>query len=169
MSNTESVIERIAVEIVRRLERIKIENGYSFNIAKVIRNDRQGTAAAPRNHTVYVVQGDSARQPELDKPGNPPAIAYETTFDFKCFVRESDALRTETDSTVNEVVAAVRKAICTPETSPTTWYTMGGEAILCNWGDNSPFDPGDGSNAGATVSLLVLYRESETDPYESRA
>ena len=169
MPNTESVIERIAIEIVERLERIRVENGYAFNVTEVIRNDRLGSVSAPRNHTIYVVQGDSLRSPEVDKPGNPPAIAYETSFDFKCFVKESDSLRTETASTVNEMAAAVRKAIVTPETSPSTWYTMGGEAILCNWGDNSPFPAQDGSNAGVVVSLLVLHRESETDPYESRS
>lgn len=166
MPNTESVIERIAVELIRRLLRIKVENGYPFNVVNVFRQDRLGRNENPEHQSIVVIQGDSVRLRDLDCPGNPPAIGYETQFDFSCIVRESDHIESEVSSTCNEFAAAVQKAIVTPETGNSTWYTLGGHAVMCDWGNLSPYY--DGATTGVVVSLLVHHKQSETDPYESR-
>lgn len=163
------VIERIALEIVERLERITIANGFTFDVSRVVRNDRMGTANSPEHLMMEVVQGDSQYNSDLMHPGNPPAIAWDTTFNIHCYVRESTRLETDVATTSNEMVAAVIMAITTPETSPTTWYQMGGNAIICDFESSQPFSPNDGSHAGATVPLLVTHRQSENDPYEVRA
>jgi hypothetical protein len=163
------VIERIALEIVERLERISLANGFTFDVKKVVRNDRLGTANTPEHLMMEVVQGVSQYNADLSHPGNPPAIAWDTTFNIHCYVRESQRLETDVATTSNEMVAAVIKAITTPATSPSTWYMMGDSAVIAEFESSEPFSPGDGSHAGATIPLSVTHRQSENDPYEVRA
>lgn len=169
MPATETVIERIAIEIVRRLEAITIDGGYSFNVAGVVRPDRLGREVNPRDRLIVVYQGESQYNDALCHPGNPPAIAYDTTFTIVCFSRESDRLNTEAASSTNEILAAARKAIVTEATSPGVWYTMAGDAIICNWGNITPFSAGETAHAGGSIPLIVTHRESEDNPYIARA
>jgi hypothetical protein len=169
MPATETVIERIAVEIVRRLEAITVDGGYSFNVAGVVRPDRLGREVNPKDRLIVVYQGESQYNEAQSRPGNPPAIAYDTTFSIVCFSRESDRLNTEVASSTNEILAAARKAIVTEATSPSVWYTMASNAIICNWGSVSPFSAGDTAHAGGIIPLIVTHRESENDPYVARS
>jgi len=169
MSATETVIERIAVEIVRRIEAITIDNGYSFNVAGVVRPDRLGREVNPKDRLIVVYQGESQYNEELSHGGNPPAIAYDTEFSIKCFSRESDKLNAEVASSANEILAAVRKALVNEASNPSVWYQMAGDAIICNWGTVTPFSPGETSHAGGTIPLTVTHRESEDNPYIARA
>jgi hypothetical protein len=169
MTTTETVIERIAVEIVNRLSEITLDNGYTFNAVNVIRNDRLGTYATPEHHLMEVVQDDSTRVEELDCPGNPPALAFETMFHIHCYVRESDTLATEVASSTNEALGQMVKAITHPSVSPSTWYTFGGNAVECSIETLKRFRSSDGTHAGGTLEIKTIHRQSEIDAYAGRA
>ncbi len=113
------VPELIAIEIESRLNAVLKADGYAFDLSEVVRPTRKGENWLKRHRGVAILQGESTRVPELDCPGNPPAIAYELTFDLACVTRDSmnseDAHATEE----NEMAAAM-KAIA----SSAQWHTM---------------------------------------------
>ena len=164
-----TVIENIATEIVRRLQRITVANGYTFDVANVQRADRLGTAIVLENYLVLVVQQDSQPNEELSHPGNPPAIAFDATFNIHCFVRESDREESVMSTTSNEMAGQAMKAITNETIAPNKWWQMAGNAIVSEFGTIGPYSESDGVNAGVTLPLIVSYRISETDPYEVRA
>ena len=88
-----SVVENIALEIKRRLEQITTGNGYSFSVCEVVRPDRLGQLIKPEDALIVLNQGDSTRNAEMDRPGNPPAVGYDVEFEINCFVRPSEDRR----------------------------------------------------------------------------
>ena len=164
-----TVIELIALEIVRRLEQITTENDYSFDVTGVVRPDRLGQSSTPEDKGIEVTQGDSIRNEELSHPGNPPAIAYDTDFEINCFVRSSDFDQTAFNIDQNERGGQIIKAITQEATDPGLWYTMGGNAIICEIGDVKAFTQSEGNHNGVSVMIQVTHRTSETDPYTVRA
>jgi len=103
-----TVIESIAREIVSRLEQIKIANGYAFNVTSVIRPNRNATWT-PEDRLILVKQGDSTKNESLSCPGNPPAMAFDTTFELCGFVRTSDFCSKEYESIENDPVLRLSK------------------------------------------------------------
>lgn len=169
MPNTTPIPELIADEVVERLEAISIQDGFSFTVEFVTRPNRLGTNFTPKPYGMLVILGDNQRNADMDHPGNPPAIAYDLTVMVKCF---ANASTTGTDShnlRSNEMIAAAIKAIANPDTSPSTWYTLGGNAINAEFGDIEYFSSPEGDHAGAVLPLVVTYRVSETDPFTVRA
>lgn len=164
-----TVIESIALEIVRRLEQIHTDNDYSFDCCNVVRPDRQGESWTPEDGLIVVTQGDSTRNPSSDYPGNPPAIAYETEFEINCFVRDSDFAKNDIDPEQNDRGSQLVKAITTEATDPTMWYTMGGFAVIAEMGDIKSYPQSEGVNNGVTLVLKVMHRQSENNPYQVRA
>ena len=164
-----TVIERIANEIVRRLQRITVANGYTFDVSNVQRADRLGTSIVLENYLVLVVQQDSQPNEELSHPGNPPAIAFDVTFNVHCFVRESDREESVMSTTSNEMAGQAMKAIANETNAPYKWWQMDGNSILTEFGTIGPYSESEGVNAGVTLPLIVSYRVSENDPYEVRA
>jgi hypothetical protein len=167
MSTT--VIELIALEIVRRLEEITIDNGYSFDVVAVVRPDREGKNYTPEDKLIEVTQGDSIRNTEMSLPGNPPATAYDTEFEINCFVRESDHDTTGYNAIQNERGSQIIKAIVNESTDVSTWHTLDGNALLAEIGDVKGYSTSDGHHNGVSVMLSVLHRQSETDPYVVRS
>lgn len=163
------VPERIALELVSRLEAIAEENGYTFTANQVKRLNRLADNATAEHLAIWVIQGDNTYNEELTHEGNPPAIAYDLEFNIHCFVRESDRDEDPYSTECNHMAAAVRKAIVTPAQSPSTWYTFDGNAINATWGAESPMLSADGSQSGVTLPLIVTYRVSEDDPTEARS
>lgn len=166
---THPVPERIAIEIVSRLEAIAECDGYTFTVNEVRRLNRLAENSTPANHTIWVIQGDNTYNEELTHEGNPPAIAYDLQFNIHCFVRESDSDQAPYSTECNHMAAAVRKAITTPEESPSTWYTFDGNAIIADWGSEEPMLSPEGAQSGVTIPLTVTYRISENDPFTARA
>jgi hypothetical protein len=54
---TKTVIETIASEIVRRVDEITIDNGYTFDRYEVVRPDRVGNEVNPVDGLIVVMQG----------------------------------------------------------------------------------------------------------------
>jgi hypothetical protein len=162
-----TVIESIAREIVRRLEKIKSVNGYAFNVTKVVRPDRNATWT-PEDRLILVKQGDSIKNAELSYPGNPPAVAFDTVFELCGFVRTSDFCDKEYDPIENDRGAQIIKAITTEATDPGSWYTFAGKAVISDITEVRSFEESESHN-GVIVSLSVTHRQDENNPYNVRA
>lgn len=160
-----AVPELIALEIVGRLQTITTVNGYAFNVASVTRLSRHAREWTLKNLSIAVQQANDEPVEELNHEGNPPAMAYQVTFNLHAFVRESDKTDTPHSTSENMMVAAIKKAIVSDGVG---WYSFNGNAIDGSWGQVSPFQSPDGDHAGVTIPLTVLYRISETNPYEVR-
>lgn len=161
-----AVPELIALEIVDRLEDITTVGGYAFTVSEVKRPTRNGENWQRKHLGIGVIQGPSERVPERDCPGNPPAIAYQVTFNLECICKDPEASTAAHATSENEMAAAVVKAIAS---DGATWYTMNGNAIYTDFGANEPFEPSDGEMNGVTVPVIVLYRVAENDPYTVRS
>jgi hypothetical protein len=169
MPNTTPIPELIAEEIVDRLERITVDNGFAFDVAFVTRGNRLGTNFLRKPYGILVILGDNVRNEEMDHEGNPPAIAYDLTVMVKCLANIADTDDGSHNTRSNQMIAAAMKAITNPTVSPSTWYTLGGNAIEANFGDIEYFSASEGDHAGATLPIEVTYRISETDPFTVRA
>ena len=164
-----SVVENIALEIKRRLEQITTGNGYSFSVCEVVRPDRLGQLIKPEDALIVLNQGDSTRNAEMDRPGNPPAVGYDVEFEINCFVRPSDRDAVAYEPIQNERGSQIIKAITLEATDPGQWYSFAGNAIIAEVGNLQPFSQSDGNHNGIIVPVRVTYRHDENDPYEVRA
>ena len=162
-----AVPELIAVEIVTRLEAITVANGYAFNVAEVVRPSRKGHNWDRAHLGVGVLQSDSERVPELDCPGNPPALCYRVTFNLECVCKDSeiDSPTAAHATNENEMAATVIKALTV---GGNTWHTMDGNAIDTEIGTHQPFTSSEGEMNGVMIPIAVLYRVDENNPYNVR-
>lgn len=164
------VAEKIAAELVTRLEAITTANGYEFDAESVTRPRRIDRNFTPRNYSIVVDQVGESEQEGMSYPGNPPAIAYELVLNVYGFVRESDSATTSPSITENQMVAAIKKAVA----KNSSWHTFGGNAFDASFGPVEIFEEGDSlpftvtDHNGAVVPVLVYYRVSELDPYTVR-
>lgn len=164
-----TVVEGIATEIVRRLRNLTVLNGYTFDVLAVVRPDRLGQTIVPENQLIVLAQGDSTKVDELSYSGNPPAIAYETTFAIHCFVRDSDKNPCEFDPVVNDLAGQVVKCLRHEAGDRVRWFAMAELAIDSEIRTITPYPVSDGTHIGVTVPIAVTYRHSEGNPYEVRA
>lgn len=159
------VPELIATTLITRLQAITTAGGYAFDVASVVRVNRDGRGWNPANRTIAVIQASNARSFDGDHAGNPPAIAHLLTFAIVGFVRQEDGASGADQTQENIIDAAMRKSI----TTPVDWHTFGGRAYNANLGDTERFTSDDGKHTGVTLTLEVMYRVSETDPFTVRA
>jgi hypothetical protein len=166
MPNTTPIPELIAIEIESRLNTILLENNYSFDVSEVVRPNRKGENWQYRHMGIGILQGESTRVPELDCPGNPPAIAYAVQFQLQGICKDSMNLDEPHATSENEMAAAIQKAIAS---DVNTWHTMDGNAFDSDFGSATPFSSPEGENLGVSIPLSVTYRVSENNPFEVRA
>lgn len=165
MTNTIPIPELIAIEIESRLNTILKENGYAFDVSEVVRPSRRGENWLHKHFGIGILQSAAERNPELDCPGNPPAIAYDLAFELQCVCRDSANSVAAHATSENEIAAAAQKAIA----SPNQWHTMGGYCSNSEFGSLTPFSSPEGEMDGVMLPLVVTYRVSETNPFEVRA
>jgi hypothetical protein len=163
------VIERIANTLVERLQAITIANGYDINIAAVGRLNRLATNITAENHAIWVIQGDTIPNDEQTHEGNPIALGKTTTWNVHIFVRQSDSDMTPYSTNVNIASAAAQLAIRSPAVAPHMWHTMDGDAVMVEFGTESPMLSAEGEQSGVTIPVNVTYRVSEDDPTEARS
>lgn len=156
--------ELIATELITRLQTITTGNGFSFSVTSVDRVSRDAKGWTPRNLAIGVTSPIETRNQIQDHEGNPAAIAYRLQFNLHLFVRQSETATDPDQKTENTFVASVKKAVA----GTSDWHTFGGNAFDADWGTRQTFLSSEGANAGATLSLLVDYRVSETDPFTAR-
>jgi hypothetical protein len=164
-----TVIESIAVELMRRLAEITTDNEYTFTVDSVVRPDRIGVEVNPVDAGIVVVQADSVRTPDLDYPGNPPALAYSTIFEVHCFVRLSDKSDNDYQEIQSDRGAQIIKAITSEATDPGRWFSFEENATNTELGDVKNFSISEGNHNGVTVAMTVTYRVDENNPYNARS
>lgn len=161
------IIENIAALVVSRLQEITTGNGYEFTAESVTRPRRIDRDWTPRNLAIVVHKSNELENSEASCPGNPPRVAYNAIFLIYGFVRESDTASTSPAITENQMASAIKKSIA----SSSSWHNFGGNAIDAMFTDVETFSDGspqpftDIESNGVTVTLNVLYRVSELDPY----
>lgn len=163
-----TVPELIALEIVGRLQLITTVNGYAFTVSEVVRPNRKGDNRKYSHLGIGVLQSLSERVPELDCPGNPPAIAYAVTFNLECVCKDSeiDASTAAHATNENEMAATVVKALAN---DGGMWFTMNNNAINTELGAMEPYSSPEGEFNGVQIPVRVIYRVAENDPYVVRA
>lgn len=162
-STTAPVIERIADTILDRI--------VAANIADVTitRPDREGRNFSLAHHSISLHQLEIELNETLSHEGNPPAMAFDVTFNLACFVRNQKDAENAYSKACNIIAAQVIQAITNPLVDPTMWYTMGGLAINSEIGSQFPLPNEQGAITGVIVPLLVTFRVSENNHYEVRA
>lgn len=158
------VDEQIAEEIVSRLSAVVVTVDAQTLLAEVYRVNRDASDWTPENNSIVVKQTTATRFPEMDCPGNPPAVAYQLEFALVSFTRQPDREENADEAAINMFAALVRKAI----TNGSDWYTFGGLAFDAEVGEIVPFITENGAHAGAVQQLMVRFKVSELDPFVVR-
>ena len=159
MPVTQTVSEKILREIVDRLEAYS-ESGKSFTVYRELTDPERMT---PTNYQVVVKMLGNTRMPEMDRIGNPPVLAYQMTVGLfgQLAISESDTDPIEGHGL--EIAGRIVKTIV----NAGDWYKMAGDAINSTIGDITV--NGSESYQVGQVTLNVLYRVSESDPFTASA
>ncbi len=158
-----AVIELIALELFDRLSDMIGDNSYTTVVSEVIRPTRQG-GFTPKNLQIVMTQASDQRAPNLDYPGNPPAIASVVTYNVHCHVLQDETNTDAIDSITEQFASDVVKAIVG---SDSMWYTMDGNAVIAELLSHEPVSS-EGGPSGVNVPIAITYRVSENDPTAAR-
>lgn len=169
MTMPATIPDQIVDELVARLERITEENDYPFDVAAVEQPNRTGLTLTQKPRSFGVLTGDSQRVEELDRPGNPPAIAYRLDVDIIAFGSHGDASTDPATQDARRMLGLAQKAITTPAVAPHRWYTFGELAIDSDFGDVETIPSPQAQLSVARLTVSILYRVDESDPFTSRA
>jgi hypothetical protein len=157
------VVDRIAEVIRSRVNPVAPDRANGVGQAAVVMPMRH----IPELASLVIQQQPTRFIPELDCPGNPPAVCLETIFAINCFVKNGESEQEFTQQ-CNSVVADVVSAITTPSVDPAMWYTFGGIALDADIGISRSLLTDAGTSCGMTVPLTVRYRVAENDHTISR-
>lgn len=158
------VVDRISDVLFRRLQLLTAGYSVFTPVVEVIRPTRMG-GFTPQHLQIVLTMGDKARNTELDCPGNPPAIAWDQTFNIRCHVMPSERDTTRVDEIVNAFAADVMQVVCD---AGSQWHTFDGLAIESQWQDMQDIDA-DGSFVGVNVPITITFRTDENNPFNVRA
>lgn len=157
------IVERIARELLRRLESLINSAHHNISAVEVFRPKRLETFS-PRNRQVVLTDGSHVRVPELDCPGNPPALARRITFNIRCHLINDEKSCEPIDTLVHMFAADVENVVVDDDPQ---WYTFDGNSFDAVWGDEE-YIAGDGAIDGVNVPISITYRHSEGNQYEVR-
>ena len=149
----EPVIELIAENIFAAINEIKVVNGFSCDLTAVRPKMIDFSDVTPRDGTVLIYQEDE------DRAENEGTLTNEwnQTFNIVSLVLQSDKSQTPMDIKINRVRADIQKKLMEDD-------SRGGLAITTILGPSTIFNAGEGF-AGISITIIVNYRVSETDPY----
>ena len=157
------VSERI-VEVVRlRLAQISIDDGFETTVSEVVRPKRLENPS-PKDYQLVLSQGDKTENREHSCPGNPPIIAWDFPILIRGILRPSEENDTAIDTLKNTFEADVMKAVNTGN----AWWNMSGLAINSRMSPVTDYESDDGAEGGFEITLTVIYRTDENDPYTVR-
>lgn len=158
-----AINEQIVEKIKARLLLISEASGYETTVeGDVIRPPRIWDGHL-QDYQIIVLQGQLTRNEALSYAGNPPATAWNMPLTVFGECRPSDSSTIPIDTLLNEFAADAIRAICTPVHS---WHNWDGLAINTEIESVENFNAEDG--AGFKLVFNVIYRVSETNPYELR-
>jgi hypothetical protein len=148
--------------LFERLQSLVSGGSGTYEFPAVIRPTKLSTHA-PQHGLIVLTRGEFARVPDLDCPGNPPAIAYQQAFLIRVHIAPSERDPTPIEVYEDIIEAEILKAVRTDH----NWHTFDGNAM------NAMFQAGmtdapDGGYEGIAIPVQVTYRIAEGDPYTSR-
>ena len=135
-----------------------------MRFSEVIRPKRFNDVT-PKDRQIVLVEGDLERVPELDHPGNPPAVAFAQIYNIRCNLLPSESDPTPIEQYQAVAHAAIVHAITDQEDR---WHSFDGLAFNADLGSPVGLDA-DGGKDGVNIVLVVWYRTSERSPYQVRA
>ena len=164
------ILQNIANVLLARLKNITVANGYEFTAADVSMVSRDMNDWQPGPRKILVDQKEEVEVEELSYPGNPPAIAWNVQFEIWGFASSLDYPAGEIGigadkTTENQMIAAIKKAVVNSDAA--SWMDFGSNAINARFTSSRPND--SQGHDGVLVSLDILYRIRETDPYTASA
>lgn len=157
------VVEKIARELLRRLQTMVNNTGLNTPVREVVRPKRIDDTA-PNDKQIMLTEAGIDAVPELSHEGNPPAVAKRITFNIRCHLLNDEKACTPIDQLVHMFAADVQKTIVDDEP---LWYTFDNNAIDAEFLSEEPIT-GDGGMDGVNVPIAITYRVSEYNPYEVR-
>ena len=158
------VVSRISDEIFARLQALVSGSAGAYSFADVVRPTKIATYT-PQHGLIVLTRGQVARVPELDCPGNPPAVGMQQTFSIRVHIAPSEKDTTPVEVYEDVMEAEIHKAIVN---DAATWHTFGDLAINADLGAQQTV-VSDGGYDGIAVPLAVTFRVTEGDPYTVRA
>jgi len=145
-----SILEQIAQAVKAKLDEL-ITSGVALTVD---RPTRLGAPSKLKDKSLYLYQDD----PIKDESAPQGFIQWEQPFLTDCYVVLSDTDESAVDTTINEIRAQVEKKL---REDP----TFGCLAVDARIEEPQMFAEINGSFAGVMVTLVVLYRTREDDPY----
>lgn len=158
------VVSRISDEIFARLQALVSGSAGAYSFVNVVRPTKIATYT-PQHGVIVLTRGEVARVPEMDCPGNPPAVAMQQTFLIRVHIAPSERDTTPVEVYEDVMEAEIHRAIVT---DAATWHTFGDLAINADLGAQQTV-VSDGGYDGIAIPLTVIYRLTEGDPYTVRA
>lgn len=146
------VSEYIAVNIEAAVNQVTIANGFNQDLLAVRRRRNDFPDIAPEEGKVLITQGDE----ESTASQFTGTMQWLQAFELEAFVIDSDKALVSIDTRINQVIADLRKKLCED-------HTRGGHAIDTILGGSSRYY--DEGFSGTVVTIQVLYRTKEDDPY----
>lgn len=162
-----AISEQIVVELKRRLEQISIANGYSIDLADVVRPKRIDEGAY-EDHTLFINEPSITPNSEMSCPGNPPATAWNMAIELNGLLRQSENDTNPRNTARHNFVSEIILAITNEATTPDAWHTWEGLAINTTWGEITDSVDGDGTDSGFVFSINIVFRTDENDPFVAR-
>ena len=158
------VSERIAASVFLRLQ--KISAGYASSSPSILvwRPTQQG-GFIPNDYQLIVTQGDMTHNQALSHMGNPPAKAWVLPFIISGLSQPSEHDPTAIDTLKNVFAADVTRCLCDAD----DWHTWDQMAIDSTIGNVQNIPSADGGISGFKLTLTILFRTDETNPYNVRA
>ena len=153
------ICELIFDKMVGALAAISIANGYSFDMAGVVRPVTLDRDESWLDQSIIFIPADPSRNEDLSYSGNPPMQAWDHPVDIDViYTPDKDA----TDSIIqvlNQMWADVQKAIFSnPQWDGIAIDTRNGDTANY-WVDEEQY------LTGMTIPFIVTYRHFENNPY----
>lgn len=158
------VVSRISDEIFARLQVLVSGSAGAYSFVDVVRPTKIATYT-PQHGLIVVTRGEVVRVPEIDCPGNPPAVGMQQTFLIRVHIAPSEKDTTPVEVYEDVMEAEIHKAIVN---DPDTWHTFGGLAINADIGAQQTV-ASDGGYEGIAIPLEVVFRITEGDSCTVRA
>jgi hypothetical protein len=158
------VVSRISDEIFARLQTLVSGAAGAYEFVNVVRPTKLATYT-PQHGLIVLTRGEVVRVPEIDCPGNPPAVGMQQTFLIRVHIAPSERDATPVEVYEDMMEAEIHRAIVN---DAATWHTFGELAINADLGAQQTVSS-DGGYDGIAIPLMVTYRVTEGDPYTVRA
>ncbi len=131
--------------------------------ATVVQYRREPGHWTPEHLQICVVKKTPERAPELDYPGNPPALAFRMRVNLRLHTQQSEVDTENNSEIISSFIADVHQTIC----EPANWWQWDAKAVNTEFESVELINPTGGFDA-ALYPLKITYRHSEGDPFTVR-